>query len=361
MRLLVLALCITTSCSLSLGSKPALLHLRGGASKAPQPTTRELAEERGPSTKFVAYVIAWAVVPTLLRLAFAAVFAKQPILPEVVPTLWQRLGVAAMADAPSPPATLPFPARWQYVLAAAWATNQLAVAIPGRYDGRSAMAAEKPTAATANLFTPSGWAFIIWAPIFLGEWLMMLYLTNVPGAAALGRAAAPGWCAAVAAQTAWCATFRESVCGPSTLWLPAALLATTGAFLGVAHRAIRATGYGPLGNALVRWPLTLHFGWICAAALVNLNNWLARRASSLRVREGAAYASVAAAVGAAAYVTATTRDPIFAAVIAWALAAVAADGASAARGLVAEATLGRIGKATKAGCALAVLLVCSQV
>ena len=114
------------------------------------------------------------------------------------------------------------------------------------------MAAEKPTAATANLFTPSGWAFAIWGPIFLGEWLMMLYLTNVPSAATLGAAAAPGWCAATAAQVAWCAAFRPSVCGPSMLWVPAALLAATGVGLGVAHRAIRNVGHSGAANALVR-------------------------------------------------------------------------------------------------------------
>ena len=56
-----------------------------------------------------------------------------------------------------------------------------------------------------------------------------------------------------------------------------------------------------------------------------------------------------------------TRDPIFAAVIAWALAAVAADGSHAARGLVADATLDRLRKAARAGCGLAVLLACTQV
>jgi hypothetical protein len=132
------------------------------------------------------------------------------------------------------------------------------------------MAAEKPTAATANLFTPSGWAFAIWGPIFLGEWLMMLYLTNVSSAAALGAAAAPGWCAATAAQVAWCAAFRPSVCGPSMLWVPAALLAATGVGLGVAHRAIRNVGHSGAANAFVRWPVALHFGWITAASLVRL-------------------------------------------------------------------------------------------
>ena len=47
--------------------------------------------------------------------------------------------------------------------------------------------------------------------------------------------------------------------------------------------------------------------------------------------------------------------------IAWALAAVAADGSRAARGLVADATLDRLRKAARAGCGLAVLLACTQI
>ena len=75
--------------------------------------------------------------------------------------------------------------------------------------------------------------------------------------------------------------------------------------------------------------MALHFGWISAASLVNLNNWLARAAAPLRTRELVSLGSVGTAVVAAAYVTYSTRDPIFAAVIAWALAAVAADGSRA--------------------------------
>ena len=335
----------------------AALRFRGGATaKSGKPK-----DKSAPSAKFTAQVIAWAVLPTLLRLAFAALTATKPVDSQETTTLLQSLGLAAAAAAPSSSAALPFPRPWQMALAFAWVANNLAVIVPGRYDGQSAMAEEKPTAATANLFTPSGWAFAIWGPIFLGEWLMMLYLTNVPSAAALGAAAAPGWCAATAAQVTWCATFRPSVCGPRALWLPALLLATTGSLLGVSHRAVRSAGYGPLGNALVRWPVALHFGWITAASLVNLNNWLARRGTSLWVKEAAALSSVAAAVAASGYVTATTRDPIFAIVIAWALAAVAADGSRSARGLVADAVLDRIKKAASLGCGLAVLLACSQI
>lgn len=337
-------------------------RLRGGASSG-KPMKQA---DKDPTLKpaYAAYVVAWAVLPTLLRLAVAAATMAPPPPTETEGWLAQLAGWVATTESattrPSAP-VLPFPKRWQLALAAAWVANNLAVVVPGRYDGRSAMQAEKPSAETANLFTPAGWAFAIWGPIFAGEWLMMLYLTNVPAAAALGAAASPGWCAATAAQVAWCAAFRPSVCGPRTLWLPAVLLAATGVGLGVSHRAIRSVGHGGVANALVRWPVALHFGWISAASLVNLNNWLARAAAPLRTRELFSLGSVATAVAAAAYVTYSTRDPIFAAVIAWALAAVASDGSRAARGLVADATLDRLRKAARAGCGLAVLLACSQI
>eukprot|EP00966_Prymnesium_polylepis_P088604 2050486-Prymnesium_polylepis.1 len=257
-------------------------------------------------------------------------------------------------------AALPYPESWQMLVAAAWVGNMVAVMVPGRYDGQRAMASEKPTAATANLFSPAGYAFIIWAPIFLGELLMMLYLTNIPAAASVGRAAAPGWCAATLSQILWCAAFRPSLCGPSLLWLPSLLLASTGALLGVSHRAIRATGRTLLDNAFVRVPVALHFGWITAASLVNLNNWLARKGTSLAAKEVSAHDSVLVAVAAAAYVSATTGDPIFAGVITWALSWVAYDGGRAVRGLVDDRVLDRIQLGAQAGAGTAgALLVAS--
>lgn len=345
-------------------SRPAMVQLqrlRGGATARAK--NSEPRDEPPLSPTTAASVTAWAVLPTLLRVGYAAAFTGTKATPEPIQlTLAQSIGLRPVPVPVLPEIALPFPKPWQTLLAATWIANNLAVMVPGRYDGRSAMASEKPTAASANLFTPAGWAFAIWAPIFLGEWLMMLYLVNVPAASTLGAAVSPAWSAAACAQATWCYAFRPSVCGPGLLWIPALLLATTGVFLGVAHRALRAqwSSVGPVANALVRWPIALHFGWISAASLVNLNNWLARRESSLALRERAALGSVAAAVTAAAYVTASTRDPVFALVIAWALAAVAADGAKNARGLVADAVLDRVRKAAQVGCGLAALLVFSQ-
>jgi hypothetical protein len=308
------------------------------------------------SKSLVLRVLALSVVPTLLRLSYALLTRPSIVVPADAPeSLLQSLGFLAASTAPPPVASpLPYPTAWQAFLALAWAANNIAVAIPGRYDGRSAMAAERLTAATANLFTPSGWAFIIWAPIFFGEMLMMLYLTSVK--TTLGAAVAPGWCGAALCQSAWCLSFRPSVCGYSLLWVPSILLAATGVFLGVAHDAIRKAGYGRLGNVLVRWPVTLHYGWITAATLVNTNNWISRTSGSLRVKEATAHASVLAAVCVAACVSKVTADPIFSGVIAWALAAVAVDGSRAARGLVDDRILDRVRWSARIGGTLAAAL-----
>ena len=192
----------------------------------------------------------------------------------------------------------------------------------------------------------------------MGEFFMMLALTagalgssaaadaSAPTLAHVGRAVAPGWCAGTAAQVLWCGAFRPSVCGPKMLWIPAALLAATAAGLGTAHRALRSLPGGralpPLTDALVRWPIVLHFGWITSASLVNWNNWLAHRGTAVSIKAFAACASAVLALGAAAFVYATTGDALFAFVVCWALSAVASDGAKDARGKVGAGTLSRV-------------------
>lgn len=277
------------------------------------------------------------------------------------------------------------PSKEVLAFAAAWALNNLCVAVPGRYDG--IVDASPVTKDTANLFTPQGWAFIIWAPIFIGEFFSMLYFTLDASSSAteLAAKAAPWWVAAALAQCGWCATFRPSL-GPKLLWVPTLLLGATAGLLGKSHQAILdfattsttaaavngggdtsaiggGTGY-PFGGltllqqAVVRVPITLHFAWITCATLVNLNKWLALNgnAVSLGVRTAAAFGSVGAALALAAYVAVTTKDPLFPAVVAWALAAVAADGSSRARGVVSKKLLGALKATYTAGAAVAAAL-----
>ena len=131
--------------------RPLATHrLRGGAS-----SVKQSGGEPALKPKFAAYVVACAVLPTLLRLAFAAATMPPPPL-ELAG--WWATDVRCLSGAcPSVPGVpvLPFPKRWQLALAAAWVANNLAVVVPGRYDGRSEMAAEKVRATLTPTPTPS--------------------------------------------------------------------------------------------------------------------------------------------------------------------------------------------------------------
>ena len=83
-----------------------------------------------------------------------------------------------------------------------------------------------------------------------------------------------------------------------------------------------------LQHALVRsCRLSLHFGWITCAALVNLNKYIGGVSRfSNNVKFAFSMVSIAIAVLLAVGVTAKTGDPVYAAVVAWALLAVAGKG-----------------------------------
>ena len=167
-------------------------------------------------------------------------------------------------------------------------------------------------------------------------------------------------------QVGWCAAFRPEVCGPDLLWVPTVLLGGTAACLKVAHSSLGAVpspyAPGPLqglrDDLLVRWPLTLHFGWISAATLVNLNKFLALRGSSLRLKEAAALGSVLVAAVLAVSVFSATRDPLFGFVAAWALSAVASEGGKTARGLVPDENIDRVLVSAKTLAILVGLFTC---
>ena len=106
-------------------------RLRGGASSV-KPSVKQTGNEPALKPKFAAYVVAWAVLPTLLRLAFAAATMPPPPLAETEGWLQLAGLVATDAATRSSAPALPFPKRWQLALAAAWVANNLAVVVPGR-------------------------------------------------------------------------------------------------------------------------------------------------------------------------------------------------------------------------------------
>ena len=227
---------------------------------------------------------------------------------------------------------------WQAVRAASllsYAINFLAVRVPGRMDGQASddpavesSAAQLSPRRGKTLVAPSGWAFVIWAPIFLGEMISVLapFLLdkNDPIIDLLRKTSGP-FIVANLFQTLWCAAFRPKYKGLSR-YISTGMLGATAFSLSKAHAAFAANSqmYTNAQYFVFFLPLTLHFGWVTAASLVNLNGSVSMQenaSSTVIKRVGHASVILATAIG---VIVATKRDaPVYAGVITWALTAVA--------------------------------------
>ena len=137
----------------------------------------------------------------------------------------------------------------------AFATNVIAVSVPGRLDGQQDqemregnLNPDKPNATSKTplvgkddsssssayslnrsrtLVNPSGWAFAIWAPIYLGEAAFVaaqLFASDAAASALLPQITAP-FVAANLFQSLWCASFRPSYGDGWKKYISAAMLA----------------------------------------------------------------------------------------------------------------------------------------
>jgi len=129
-------------------------ELRGGASTSSSSNTASSqVQDSGSATllgvapSFVTRVLLLAASPQVARLVFA----------------YSQGGFKELTTNGA------IPESWQAAFASVWAISLIAVAVPGRYDGLRDTDPVPLTERTANLFVPSGWAFAIWGPIFLGE------------------------------------------------------------------------------------------------------------------------------------------------------------------------------------------------
>ncbi|CAM9903771.1 unnamed protein product, partial [Sphacelaria rigidula] len=224
----------------------------------------------------------------------------------------------------------------QVLTVVSWAGNMVAISSGGRLDGKKnvSVSGDVTTLPPVRFFSPAGWAFAIWGPIISGETIMAIYQA-LPLAAVR---ASSGWLSqlspwlggAYLLQSCWCASFREWARDAGLLWFPAALLGGAGVCLGGAHgvlrAAVRAGSMSGLQYALVHLPLSLHFGWISCATLVNLNGYLALVPKfSHKALLRFSLASIAAGVSLAVAVTTKSGDPVYAAVVAWALSAISSE------------------------------------
>ena len=228
-------------------------------------------------------------------------------------------------------------ARWQWVNIAAFAVNVVSVAIPGRIDDemaeqmkKEAKAREKrPSVAPGvpkdsiyrSLVTPAGWAFLIWPVIYLAESVFTAAQASDaldPVSTAAYSSAAPWWLLACALQSLWCVAFRDWAKAPEHFWISGALLAAEAVALGRAVHAVDAArvAFPSAAYWCGRFPLALHHGWITAAAVVNVNSWLAvsdypNEISSAEFQARAAFISHAAAAFIGCRVSWTSKDPTF--------------------------------------------------
>lgn len=240
-------------------------------------------------------------------------------------------------------------------VACSYALNIITVSIPGRLDGQVAKAIteeedpkKKKSANDKNkkktvgeklapvggktLVAPAGWAFAIWGPIFLGELVSVsAAVVNLPqnNLGSLFQQIAIPFASANIFQSLWCASFREKFTKVrGGMYISTAMLASTafclGKVNGIVAKAQYSGEYTVAQYLLYFFPMSLHFGWVTAAALVNFNAAIALDTASSSTFIGFAgiSTSVAAAVG--GLCLAISRGaPVFSGVISWALFAVA--------------------------------------
>jgi len=288
-------------------------------------------------------------------------------------------GVATMAGLPFLDAALTSSASLSVLKTlnvAAFATNVAAVSVPGRLDGQqdtemrkgslnptkpnagkpseeSALLDESTTSAysldrSRTLINPSGWAFAIWGPIYLGEAAFVaaqLFASDASSIATLLPAVTAPFVAANVFQSLWCASFRPSYGVGWKKYVSVAMLAGTAYSLSLVHAggcALMAAN-STIPSYLIL-PMTVHFGWTTAATLVNLNGSLAADDSTsptTLTAMGHSSALVATALGAG--LTIAQSAPAYGLTLAWALAA-CADGMTKripARSSVEEETLSK--------------------
>lgn len=134
-----------------------------------------------------------------------------------------------------------------------------------------------------RFFTPSAYAFAIWAPIFLGELLLTFYQLGsgrfAPKLQPYLARLAPPLAQAFAAQSLWCIAFRPWV--GRMQFVPSALLALTAVGLARVHAVLReavaAGAVRPLDYLIVHLPLSLHFGCVPAWVSLSLDSFISQR------------------------------------------------------------------------------------
>uniref|UniRef100_A0A7S1RET6 Uncharacterized protein n=1 Tax=Alexandrium catenella TaxID=2925 RepID=A0A7S1RET6_ALECA len=209
------------------------------------------------------------------------------------------------------------PRPWQIANVVAFLANVAAVRSIPRLDSSNAML--QPL----NYLTPASYAFAIWGVIYFLEYGFVCLQLLPRAQTELLRRVSPWWCGANACQVLWCLLFRPQFDSPGLLWLSAVALSSIAACLNRAHALIAAPQPDAQdGSVVLRVPVTLHFGWTTAAALVNWNGYVARCTSAPTPKLAVALLSAALATSVGSSVTVDRGSGLYGGTVAWAILAV---------------------------------------
>ena len=176
-----------------------------------------------------------------------------------------------------------------------------------------------------TLLTPKGWAFAIWALIFIGEALgLILMWTNSACAKEFHDILIPLTYACIL-QSLWCICFSKE-----KILLSAVVLSSISYNLKhCCDEIFKIAISGSISEApkiaeiVVSYPIRIHFAWTVAASLISWNMFIVSyRKPDLEVFP--ALISIWTAAGIAAFRAFFLGDAIFPAVIAWAFTAMSA-------------------------------------
>ena len=183
--------------------------------------------------------------------------------------------------------------------------------------------------------TTAGWAFAIWGPIFIGEFVFVssqLFLLDESShlTPIIKNITAP-YVAANIFQSLWTASFRPKYSKGFNKFISVANLTGIAYSLSLAHSvytttaaatttsgSTQASTYSTFEFCQYLLPISLHFGWTTAASLVNLNGMVAIEESvSATLVAILGHLSVVGAAATGVIVTMDRSAPVFGGVIAW--------------------------------------------
>jgi hypothetical protein len=205
------------------------------------------------------------------------------------------------------------------------------IEVPGNKGTKSKKKKKAIVPRVRTLLPPDGWSFLIWAPIFVGETLMVgtqLALSEASPLVPIIRELTGPYLFAKQFQILWNASFRPEFQQGFYKYIAPLNLSGLALSLSFCHRAYTAKDarnkYGVVDFVLNFLPLSLHFGWTTVTSLVNWNASIAvEKEIPTKYVAYFGHASVAVATFAGVGVALKRGAPWYGLVIAWALSAVA--------------------------------------